>query len=63
MSAGRYVLNVEYDEPNPKYKKPASAFYAPIDGSNPERINHKSLMIELTQQQWDAVRKAVLEVS
>jgi len=65
--AGRYLLTIEYDEPNPVFVAPEPDPYYGRDPRLPneriEQINRRVLSCEITAEQWKAIQKSVLEVS
>jgi hypothetical protein len=57
------ILNITRVEINPKYKKPKSSYdilNQPYDV--PEHSKYEVLNVEITDEQFQKIRKAVLEV-
>lgn len=58
----QYELTVTRRQPNPEFKENRSG-YGVSYGQNPERfISRTKLTVVLTEKEFDAVRKACLEV-
>lgn len=54
-----YELNITGYEKNPDYKGPQPAYYS--EYKVPEEFIRKALTVRITEAQWEAIRKAVLE--
>jgi len=57
----KYTLEITCTEPNPEYEPPKREMYGYNHPYNVSpTIEHKSLHVEITTEQFEAIRKAVL---